>query len=137
MSYNLLLDTNLDTVYNNSRSGNVTLKNDSNNIGKHWKLTNCYYCDGYLVSSDTIYSIEQEITLTNPTKLYFSMDYIAFNKDIKKIYIGIQCGDTLETTIKKPKFNMIKKLLSKIFALFSLYEYHFLSKDFSKQFTIK
>lgn len=87
MSYNLLLDTNFKKIEQN------------------WKLTNCHYKDGYLVAHDTIYSIEQEIALTDATKLYLSMDYIAFNKDIKKIYIGIQCGDVLESTVKKPKFN--------------------------------
>lgn len=91
MSYNLLLDTNII--------------NNNNQISEHWKLTNCYYRDGYLVSNDTFYSIEQEISLPNLTKLYFSMDYIAFDKNIKKVYIGIQCGDTLESTIKKIKFN--------------------------------
>jgi hypothetical protein len=91
MSYNLLLDTN------------IIDNNKNNNISEHWKLTNCYYRDGYLVSNDTIYSIEQEISLPNLTKLYFSMDYIAFNKDIKKVYVGIQCGNVLESTIKKIK----------------------------------
>lgn len=87
MSYNLLLDTNF------------------NKIDKHWKLTNCYYRDGYLVSNSKVYSIEQEIALPEPTKLYFSMDYIAFDKNISKIYVGIQYGDTFQTIVKKPKFD--------------------------------
>lgn len=92
MSYNLLLDTSF------------------NKIDKHWKLTNCYYRDGYLVSNAKVYSIEQEITLPDPTKLYFSMDYIAFDKNIKKIYVGIQCGDVLQSTIKKPKLDRRNKV---------------------------
>lgn len=92
MSYNLLLDTNFT------------------NIQKHWKLTNCKYVDGYLVSNSNVFSIEQEITLPNPTKLYFAIDYIAFDKDIKYVYAGIQSDDVLEATRKKPRLNNRKKL---------------------------
>ena len=92
MSYNLLLDTNFT------------------NIQKHWKLTTCKYVDGYLVSNSKVFSIEQEITLPDPTKLYFAIDYITFDKDIKYVYAGIQSNDVLEATRKKPRLNNRKKL---------------------------
>ena len=72
MSYNLLLNTNFN----------------SKEI-KNWKLTNCTFRNGYLISTDKIFSIEQEIILPDPTKLYFSMDYICFDTNIKSIYCGI------------------------------------------------
>ena len=84
MSYNLLLDT------------------EFKQLNKRWKLTNCEYQNGYLISSAKIYSIEQEIVLPNPTKLYFGLDYICFSKDIKKIYCGIQINDILEVNVKQP-----------------------------------
>jgi hypothetical protein len=71
MSYNLLLDTSFKK------------------LNKHWKLTNCTYEDGYLKGNSKIYSIEQEIVLPDPTKLYFAMDYIVKDRRIKSIYIGI------------------------------------------------
>lgn len=92
MSYNLLLDTNF------------------NKIEKHWKLTNCEYKNGYLISNAKIYSIEQEIILPDPTRLYFSLDYICFDKNIKKIYCGIQTKDILETNRKKPKIRTRKRI---------------------------
>lgn len=73
MSYNLLLNTN----FNNKKDI------------KHWKLVNCEFKNGYLISNDNIFSIEQEIILPDPTKLYFSMDYICFDKNITSIYCGI------------------------------------------------
>ena len=92
MSYNLLLDTNF------------------NKIEKHWKLTNCEYKNGYLISNAKIYSIEQEIILPDPTRLYFSLDYICFDKNIKKIYCGIKTKDILETNRKKPKIRTRKRI---------------------------
>lgn len=93
MSYNLLLDTNF------------------NSISKHWKLTNCEYKDGYLVGNSTIYSIEQEIILPDPTKLYFSMDYICFDSNIKSLYCGIFSENgVLETNKKKPRFRKRKRI---------------------------
>lgn len=92
MSYNLLLDTNFSK------------------INKHWKLTNCTYKNGYLISNSSVYSIEQQITLPDPTKLYFSFDFIAFDKNIKKVYVGIQQQDLLESSITKPKYNKRVKL---------------------------
>lgn len=82
MSYNLLLDTGF------------------NHTDKHWKFTNCSYENGYLRGTAKVYSIEQEIVLPDPTRLYFSIEYIAKNKDIKHVYAGIQTGDILEATKK-------------------------------------
>lgn len=94
MSYNLLLNTNFTNT----------------DKLKHWKLTNCEFKNGYLISNDTIFSIEQEIVLPDPTKLYFSMDYICFDKNIKNIFCGIQTKDILEATKKKPKLNKRKRI---------------------------
>lgn len=92
MSYNLLLDTGF------------------NHINKHWKLTNCSYENGYLKGTAKVYSIEQEIVLPDPTRLYFSIEYIAKNKDIKHVYAGIQTGDILEATKKFTHFNKRTRL---------------------------
>lgn len=92
MSYNLLLDTGFKKV------------------NKHWKLTNCEYSNGYLIGKDKIYSIEQEIVLPNPTKLYFGLEYICFSKDIKKIYCGIQINDILEINVKEPALRRRKRI---------------------------
>ena len=93
MSYNLLFNTNF-----NSKEIN------------HWKLTNCTFKNGYLISSDKIFSIEQEIVLPDPTKLYFSMDYICSDKNITSIYCGIQTGKVLEANKKKPRINRRKRI---------------------------
>lgn len=85
MSYNLLLDTNFQTL--NTR----------------WKLTNCKYENGYLIGNSKIYSIEQTITLPDPTKLYFSIEYINHNPDIKNVWVGIQSKDVLEANKKRAK----------------------------------
>ena len=45
--------------------------------------------NGYLISNANIFSIEQEIILPDPTKLYFGLDYICFDKNIKFVYCGI------------------------------------------------
>ena len=87
MSYNLLLDTSF------------------NKIDKHWKLTNCVYQNGYLISSKNLFAIEQEIILPNPTKLYFSLDYMCFDPNIKNIYCGIQINDILEVNTKIPRMH--------------------------------
>lgn len=92
MSYNLLLDTNF------------------NKINRHWKLTNCEYKDGYLIGKSKIYSIEQEIILPDPTRLYFSVEYICFDKNIKSIYCGIQTNDVLEANKKKPRLRARKRI---------------------------
>lgn len=93
MSYNLLLDTNFHS------------------LNKNWKLTNCEYKDGYIVGKSTVYSIEQEIILPDPTKLYFSIDYLCFDTNIKYVYCGIfHENGCLETTRKKPKIRKRKRL---------------------------
>ena len=89
MSYNLLLNTNFTNIEKL----------------KHWKLTNCEFRNGYLISNDKIFSIEQEIILPDPTRLYFALDYICFDSNITSIYCGIQSKDVLEATKKKPKLN--------------------------------
>ena len=92
MSYNLLLDT------------------EFKKINKHWKLTNCEYHNGYLIANSNIYSIEQEIVLPNPTKLYFGLDYVCFDKNIKKIYCGIQINGILEVNVKEPILRRRKRI---------------------------
>lgn len=92
MSYNLLLDTKLSK------------------IDKHWKLTNCIYENGYLISNANIFSIEQEIILPDPTKLYFGLDYICLDKNIKFIYCGIQINNILEANKKIPRLHKRKRI---------------------------
>ena len=83
MSYNLLLDTKFT---------------ESN-----WKFTNCRYENGYLISTDKIFGIEQELILPDPTKLYFRFNYITKNITIKEVTLGIQNGSTLNVCKKYPK----------------------------------
>lgn len=85
--YNLLLDTNFQK------------------INKRWKLNNCDYKGGYLIGKSKIYSIEQVITLPDPTKLYFSLDYINLDPNIENIWVGIQSGDVLEVNKKSSKMH--------------------------------
>ena len=93
MSYNLLLDTSF------------------RNVNKHWKLTNCEYKDGFIVGNSTTYSIEQEIVLPNPTKLYFSLEYLCFDPNIKYVYCGIYHENgCLEATRRKPKIRKRKRI---------------------------
>lgn len=92
MSYNLLLDTNFQK------------------IGNRWKLTNCTYDNGYLISNSTLYSIEQLINIPNPTKLYFSIDYICLDPNIKNVWVGIQSNSILEANKKKPKLHRRSRL---------------------------
>lgn len=87
MSYNILLDTNFQK------------------IEKRWKLNNCEYKDGYLIGKSKIYSIEQSITLPDPTKLYFGLDYICLDPNIKNIWIGIQSNNSLEANKKIVKLH--------------------------------
>ena len=87
MSYNLLLDTEFQKIH------------------KRWKLTNCTYDSGYLKGKSNLYSIEQTITLPDPTKLYLSFDYITFDPNIKSIQIGIQSDDVLKVSKKAVKLH--------------------------------
>ena len=92
MSYNLLLDTGF------------------NHINKHWKFTNCNYENGYLRGTTKVYSIEQEIVLPDPTKLYFSIDYITRDPNIKSVLIGIQTNHILEADKRKVKLHKRTRL---------------------------
>ncbi len=83
MSYNLLLDT--------------SFKNNN------WKFINCEYKNGYLYSTESIFGIEQELILPDPTKLYFRCKYKIENIDIKEVKIGIQINDILYIDKKTPK----------------------------------
>lgn len=90
MSYNLLLDTEF--------------KNNN------WKFINCKFENGYLISSDNIFGIYQELILPDPTKLYFRCKYQTNNISIKTIKIGIQNKDILFTEQKQVKFKKKQKL---------------------------
>lgn len=80
MSYNLLFDTEFTNANNN------------------WKFVNCYYEDGYLISNDTIFGIEQEIILPDITKLYFRVKYSPLSSAVKRVFIGIQNEDYMSVT---------------------------------------
>lgn len=84
MSYNLLLDTKFE-------SG-------------QWKFINCEYENGKLISSSKIFSVEQELILPDPTKLYFRFNYFTTG-NIKEIKIGIQNNKVLDIDSKFPKLN--------------------------------
>lgn len=81
--YNKLLDTRFE-----------------NNI---WKFNNCYYKDGYLISSNNIFGIEQEITLYELNKLYARFEFNVDNFAVKKATIGIQANKVLYGDFKKCK----------------------------------
>lgn len=85
MSYNLLLDTQF-----------------KNNF---WKFHNCKYENGYLISTDKVFGIEQELVLSNPSKLYFRVNYRTENISIKDVKIGIQNNGSLGINYKTPKLN--------------------------------
>ena len=85
MIYNLLFDTQFKEL-------------------DKWKFNNCSFDEnGYLISSDKIFGIEQELTLSRATKLYLRIAYNTFSTQVNKIYCGIQVGKTLYTNIKHPK----------------------------------
>ena len=85
MSYNLLLNTSFQT-------------NDN------WKFINCEYKNGYLISNNKVFGIEQDLILPDPTKLYFRWNYKVCNS-IKEVKIGIQNKDILNINKKVPKVN--------------------------------
>lgn len=86
MSYNLLLDTSFNKMDN-------------------WKFTNCRYEDGYLISSDKVFGIEQQLILPNPTKLYFRWSYKIETQGVNNVYIGIQNGKILDANRRVPRIN--------------------------------
>lgn len=77
MSYNLLFDTNF--------------KNTSNK----WEYINCQLQDNYIVSTNKVFGIKQEITLADITKLYLRCTYNVLLSSVYKVYIGIQSEDKL------------------------------------------
>lgn len=95
MSYNLLLNTNFNKP----------------NL-KHWKLTNCELINGCLVSNDKVFSIQQKIILPKPTKIYFSMDYVCLDSNIKNIYCGVISDSNELNAIKKKSILKKRKKLS-------------------------
>lgn len=96
MSYNLLFDTNISTFGNNNSL---------------WKYKNCSYKDGYLIAdNNTVYAISQEMVLSDITKVYASFDYIALDKNIKSVTVGILENDTLHSTVKKPTIRKRKRI---------------------------
>ncbi len=87
MSYNLLFDTNF--------------KNNQNK----WKYNNCYQKGDYIVSTNKVFGIEQEITLADVTKLYLRCTYNVLVSSVYKVYIGIQSNDKLYVNKKWTKIN--------------------------------
>lgn len=85
MGYNLLLDT--------------SFKNNN------WKFINCKYENGYLISTNKVFGIEQDLILPDPTKLYFRINYKIENIEIKDVKIGIQTGKILHVDRKIPRIN--------------------------------
>lgn len=94
MNYNLLLDTNFQTLDTQST----------------WKLTNCRYDNGYLIGESKIYSIEQTLTIPTTTKIYFGLDYICLDPNISNVLIGIQSKHILEANRKTPKTHKRKRI---------------------------
>ena len=87
MSYNLLFDTNF--------------KNTSNK----WEYINCQLQDNYIVSTNKVFGIKQEITLADITKLYLRCTYNVLLSSVYKVYIGIQSEDKLYVNKKWTKIN--------------------------------
>ena len=90
--YNLLLDTKFTNKNNN------------------WKYNNCEYKDGYLISSEKVFGIEQELVLPDPTKLYLRFNYKVLTSCIREVKVGIQIKDRLEIDKRLPKINKLQKL---------------------------
>lgn len=88
---------------------NLLLESDFTSLNR-WKFTNCKYENGYLISNDKVFGIEQELILPDITKLYFRVLYQAFNPELFDVKIGIQNNDLLEVNeklIKKGKEDFI------------------------------
>ena len=86
MQYNLLFDTQFKT-------------------NNHWRFINCELNNGYLVSNNKIFGIEQDIILPESSRLYLRFIYNILNSNISKITCGIQCGNKLFVSTKIPKQN--------------------------------
>lgn len=71
----------------------------------HWRFTNCRYENGYLISSDKVFGVEQELVLADVTKLYFRCNYKIENAEIHNVKIGIQNNNLLDANMKIPKLN--------------------------------
>ena len=93
MEQNLLFDTQF------------RLQNDN------WKCVNCKREGNVLVSKSKVFGIEQELTISQLTKLYFRYSYRIKKGNIKLAYAGIQIGDKLLVNRKIPKLN-IKQFIS-------------------------
>ena len=78
---------------------NLLLESDFESLNR-WKFTNCKYENGYLISNDKVFGIEQELVLPDINKLYFRVLYKALNKELFDIKIGIQSNDLLEVDEK-------------------------------------
>ena len=50
------------------------------------------------------------ITLPDPTKIYFSLDYVALNPNIKNVWVGVQSKDVLEANKKHTKHHKRTRL---------------------------
>lgn len=90
MSYNLLLDTEFKQ--------------------NNWKFTNCRLENGMLISTDKVFGIEQELTLPDPTKLYFKFTYTALNPSLKDVKIGIQTNDVIHVNKRFIRWNKTQKI---------------------------
>ena len=76
---------------------------------KNWNLINCKLEGNILTSTSKVFGIEQELTLANPTKLYFRVHYKAFN-NIKEVKIGVQNKRELGIDSQVPKLNKLQKI---------------------------
>jgi hypothetical protein len=90
MSYNLLLDTEFKQ--------------------NNWKFINCRLENGMLISTDKVFGIEQELTLPDPTKLYFKFTYTALNPSLKDIKIGIQTNDVIHVNKRFIRWNKTQNI---------------------------
>lgn len=90
MSYNLLLDTEFKQ--------------------NNWKFTNCRFENGMLISTDKVFGIEQELTLPDPTKLYFKFTYTTLNPSLKDVKIGIQTNDVIHVNKRFIRWNKTQKI---------------------------
>lgn len=91
MNYNLILDSNFKA-------------------GNHWKYNNCEYKDGYLLSNNKVFGIEQELVVPSDSKLYFRINYMIDNISINNVKIGVQYSKKLECNEKIPKLRKQDKI---------------------------